>query len=81
VLRSLAGARGVMNDHHARRDPDPASHRHVPGSERSDRRAQFEARPDGPLGIVFMRLRLSEQNKNIIADTVREESAIGADAL
>jgi hypothetical protein len=55
-------------------DPDADSDT-VLRVRQADRADDGQSRADGPLGIVFVRLRISEQGLNAVADYVRNETA------
>jgi hypothetical protein len=59
-------------------DPNPEADT-VPGVRQADRADDGQCGADGPFGIVFVRLRISEQGLNAVADNVRNETADLAD--
>jgi hypothetical protein len=88
---SVADNRGVLaldapteitNDRHRRRDADPAPHRHFGAASHGlDRRAQFEPRPDRPLGVVFVRRGIAKKGDHDFPETADDKPVVALDRL
>ena len=78
----LRGARSdqVADDDEPRGDADAALQRRL-GGERSHRGDEFERRPYRALGVIFVRLRISEIDERTVAHVLGDEPAEALDAL
>ena len=82
VVPALADRDEIANDDHARRDADPAPHRHLgAGSQGPDRRTQFEPGADRLLGVVFVRRGIAEKDEHVIPEMPGDEPVVAADRL
>jgi len=78
VVAKFAYPDGIADNDHARREADPAAHRRA---QAPDRRTQFEARADRPLGVVLVRLGVAEQDERVIAEIPANEPLVAIGRL
>jgi hypothetical protein len=77
LRRALADQ--IADDHQPRRDPDPRLEFNGSDIEAADRADRSQSRPDSPLGVVLMRSRVAEIDRDTVAHVFGDKAVEAAD--